>query len=155
MDAGGGVGDFRAEGGRESVALLQCDGVAADIRHGMGLRADFGREGLRMDDGLVQRRCGNQRSYPMLCANLRERTARMMRRCQGADFPYAYCESTVLRLLRAQTHHSHSKHRCRIVRDDRGMSVRHAEIPCLILASTGGAWQHTSKGNRTSALYDG
>ena len=44
MDAGV-VGDFRMEGGREDVALLQRDGVAAGARHDMGLRTHLGHEG--------------------------------------------------------------------------------------------------------------
>lgn len=56
-----------------------------------------------MDEGLVQRGYGNQRSYPMLRANLRERTAQMMRRCRDANLPYVYCKSTALRLLGVET----------------------------------------------------
>lgn len=56
-----------------------------------------------VDEGLVQRGYGSQRSYPMLRANLRERTSQMMRRCKDADLPYAYCKSTALRLLGVET----------------------------------------------------
>lgn len=56
-------------------------------------------DAVPMDEGLVQRGYGDQRSYPMLRANLRERTSQMMRRCKDADLPYAYCKSTALRLL--------------------------------------------------------
>ncbi|KFI56995.1 hypothetical protein [Bifidobacterium choerinum] len=60
-------------------------------------------DAVPMDEGLVQRGYGGRRSYPMLRANLRERTSQMMRRCKEADLPYAYCKSTALRLLGVET----------------------------------------------------